>query len=139
LTGPNPYQPPRRDPACAPEAVSQAFTILDWIGVVVTVLALLGTCVLSLNAGVFGGMFKDLGTRGLPLLTRLVLRPWFGFLLALPSAAMVTVAVLRHQRSSLGRRRALVVVAFVLALLAAGVILVGLYQPIFSMAGAVKE
>jgi len=52
---------------------------------------------------------------------------------------MIAVALRYHRRFSLPHRRTLVVVAFALALIAGAVVLVGLYQPIFSIAGNIRS
>jgi len=103
------------------------------------VLAALATGLLSLRTRAFGAMFDDMGVRALPLLTRLALRPWFGLFLSAPSLIMVGLAVWRHQRLSLGGRRALVIAGFLLAVGGFVLILAGLYLPIFDLAGAIQS
>jgi len=131
----NPYEPPRGE---VDVPVPGPFTALDWIGVVITALAMLATCALSLAADAFAGMYRDMGATSLPLLTRLALRPWLGPVFAAAPAALVILAIWKNRRLSLGLRRALVVVAFCLALAAGAIVLYGLYLPIFELAGAVR-
>ena len=85
----------------------------------------------------FAGMFEDMGSRAtLPLLTRLATSAWFPLVLALPVAAFLVFG--RQACRPLQRRRAWVVGAFVLGGFAFGLCLVGVYLPVFAVAGAVK-
>ena len=113
-------------------------TALDWIAVVlVGVGALFCIGFPFLIAPAFAAMFADFGTReALPQLTRLGLTIWFPLMLGLNPASIAFYALSGHH--TLGRRRLLIVVAFVLSLLASGLCLAAMYAPVFALAGKIK-
>jgi hypothetical protein len=119
-----------------PAASTQAFTVLDWIGTLVTGSTILSLMVLPL-AG-FGQMFRDLGGADtLPLLTRVALLPGFTVLLALPAVASFVIGL--RSRRGLSRRRIWIVVAFGLGCLGHGICAAAMYVPIFSLSGKIKS
>lgn len=117
--------------------VAQTFTVLDWIGTVIVALVIILLGVLApISASTFRLMFEDFGGQ-LPGFTVLVLRPWFGPLLAVVPVTLVVLALGPLRTRGIGLRRLLVVVAFVLGLLACGCWVSGVYLPVFALAGAV--
>ncbi len=72
----------------------------------------------------------------LPGITLLVTKGWFSPLGGLFTAFLLIGATRR--RLAIGPRRALVIGSLVLSLVWAVICLMGLYQPIFSLAGSVK-
>ena len=115
----------------------ERFTVLDRLAVVMAGFNLLGLLLFPIAGRSFAGMFEDLGSRAnLPLLTRLATSTWFPLALALPVAASLVIGL--QARRPLPRRRAWVVGAFVLGGLAFGLCVVGMYLPIFAIAGALK-
>jgi len=114
----------------------QSFTILDWIGALVTGGSVFGLVGFPLVGSTYVGMYEDFGaSASLPLLTRLVISGWFPPLLAATAAAPLALG-LRPSRP-LAQRRLWVVGAFLLGWGALGLCVVGLYLPIFALAGAV--
>jgi hypothetical protein len=117
-------------------AHTEPFTALDWIGVVLAVLAALALVVAPWTVGAaFAAMFRDFGVV-LPVITRLALGAWFPVGMALLPLALALGAAVAG--GSLGLRRAMVVVAFVAALGAWAFYLFALYAPMFELAGAIK-
>lgn len=114
----------------------RSFTVLDWIGVVVTAIVV-GWLVRwpFVTGPAFSMMFQDMGG-GLPAITLLALsRP-------LPLAAAALTAVLAIAGilapASLGKRRTLVVAGFTVGAGASALLLYAVYAPIFQLAGTIK-
>lgn len=115
---------------------ASAFTVLDWIGVVLAGLAAVGLLGFPIVGASFGGMYGDFGSQALPLLTRLAVSLWFPPLLGALVAAAIAVAVTR--RASLTVRRGLVVGAFVVGAVSLASCCVAVYLPIFQLAGQIR-
>ena len=123
------------DPREAHATALSQLTALDWIGVTLVVFP----CLFCMQfpfvlAPIFAGLLADMGGP-VPPLTTLVLQPWLA-----PTLAVVPLLVLAAgllMRLSIGRRRLLIVVAFVVGASIAGLCLAGLYAPIFSLAGRI--
>ena len=114
-----------------------ALTALDWIGVVLVGLGASGLVALSLVGRAFAVMYADFGaTEALPVATRLALAPWCPPLLA--AATVLVLAGGLRPSASIGQRRAWIVGAFVFSLLGFALCLVGLYLPLFALAGSVE-
>jgi hypothetical protein len=113
-------------------------TILDWIGlamIVPFVVALLAAPLVVTPA--FASMFAEFGSEGaLPAITQLVMSWWVPTALALVPIGLTIAAITGHR--SLGVRRLLGVTAFLAGLGGCVFYLVGLYAPIFEIAGAVR-
>ena len=114
----------------------QDFTTLDWIGTLIAATTALGLLVFPIAAQSFATMFREFGSRDLPALTRLALSWWFPVVLALPVIATFGLGL--RGSAPIQHRRAWVVVAFVLGCFGIGICLVGVYLPIFSLAGSIK-
>ena len=113
-------------------------TALDGIAAVITSVAIAGLLTIPLwLAPHFAAMYQALGGE-IPLLTRAVLSPWFG-----PGCALLPLASLGYalaaRKATLHSRRRLIVLGFVLAAGAGALCLVGLYLPLFSLAGAIES
>lgn len=80
----------------------------------------------------FASMFADFGGE-LPAVTRLVLTPWFPPAMGLIAPAIAAEAIARHQA-----RTERLIVAIVLAVALPTLGLIGLYLPIFTIAGSIK-
>lgn len=116
----------------------QAFTVLDWLGTVVAGFSALALAMFPITGRSFAGMFNDLGSRAeLPLLTRLATTTWFPLLLVIP--VVTTLALGLRGRHALSTRRLWIVSAFLLGGVSFAVCLVGVYLPIFSIAGAIVD
>ncbi len=114
-------------------------TALDGIGVFLTALVAAALVAFPFVVGPrFEAMFHEFGAMdALPLLTRLVLSAWIPIGLG---AATASGAVLGCVPAiPLGVRRGVLVGAFVMGCAAIAVCLVGLYLPIFLLAGAISE
>ena len=116
----------------------EELTAGDWAAVVLT-----GLCVLFclqfpfVVAPQFAKMFADFGNAELPALTQLGLTTWFPLMLGLNPASVAFYAV-ATPTAGLQRRRFFLVVAFVMGLGAAGLCLVSVYLPVFSLAGNIQ-
>lgn len=109
---------------------------MDLFGFACSGVALLWTVAVELRLqATFGKMFTDFGGE-LPALTLLCLRPWFPLVLGLLPLGLVLDGLLRQVAPPGRVVRA--VSAAVLAVLAPVLFLVGVYLPIFSLAGAIR-
>ena len=113
-----------------------AFTVMDWVGVVGAGFGVLGLLVFPLVASTFSAMYADFGAPSLPVLTTIVTRPWLPLVLALVPSGLLVFGL--RPRVSLGHRRLRVVAAFLLSWIFVGVSGVGLYLPVFAIAGAIS-
>jgi hypothetical protein len=119
-----------------PRPLAEPFTSLDWIGVVVAAFSALVLAMFPLAGEAFAVMLKDFGSADdLPVLTRLATSTWFPMALAFPVIAALLTGV--RGRGPIARRRAWIVAAFVLGCAGFAVCLVGVYLPVFALAGAV--
>jgi hypothetical protein len=121
--------------AHGPTTSPQQFTVLDWIGTLVTGSTIAG--LMLFPVGSFRTVFHDLGSpQDLPLLTRIALFPGFPLILALP--ALVSFALGLRPRHRLSQRRMWIVAAFSLGCLGSALCVVAMYLPIFTLAGKIK-
>lgn len=84
----------------------------------------------------FAQLFADLGGAKLPLLTRIATSTWAPLLGALAGAGLLGASLRRGVRPS--TRRWLVVGAFLVGASFIVVLFVGLYLPLFALAGSIK-
>ncbi len=111
-------------------------TAFDWIGIVlVAVVASLLFTVPIASAPTFEKMFREFSVE-LPPLTRLVLRPWFAIGGGL--ASLATCALAAKRSLSIAKRRLFIVLGFVVGLAAIALCLIGLYLPVFQLAGSIQ-
>ena len=114
----------------------EPLTAGDWIGVILVGLCVLFCFQFPLVMGpAYARMFTDFGS-ALPPLTELGLTTWFPLMLGLNPASIAFYAVAGPH--PMGRRRLLIVVAFGMGLVAVGVLIAAMYQPIFSIAGQIE-
>jgi hypothetical protein len=107
---------------------------LDMVSVVVARPATIALAVFPFVAASFARLFQDMGGP-IPLFTRIVLVPWQP-LVALASAALVAFGV-RAPRP-LRQRRVALACAFAVSFFTFTACVVGLYLPIFALAGSIK-
>lgn len=113
---------------------ADGLTAGDWIGVILVGLCALFCFQFPFFVGpAFAKMYADFGST-LPALSELILTTWFPLMVGLNPASVAFYAVAGEH--PLKRRRALIVAAFVLGVIAVGVLLVGAYQPVFAVARA---
>jgi type II secretory pathway component PulF len=112
-------------------------TALDWIGVVVVGIGILWIAVLIpfVYVPTFAAMYADFGGM-LPAGTRILFARWPSVILGLIPVGIV-VASLTGTRT-VQNRRALIVAAFVVALLILGASVTALYLPVFQLAGNIQ-
>jgi type II secretory pathway component PulF len=112
-------------------------TALDGIGVVLD--GLLAAALIAFPHVVtprFEAMFNEFGSGPLPVLTRLALAMWFPTALgAAPATGLVLGCIPAVPRAV---RRSALVVGFVVGLFALAACLVGMYLPIYDLAGSIK-
>ena len=110
---------------------------LDWIGFTVAALGVLwsGVLIPLVFAPRFAQMFADFGGR-LPAFTLLVLKQWPPMLASMIPMAMLGMAAAGDR--PVATRRRLIVAAFVAGGALVGVLLWGLYLPIFELAGKIQ-
>ena len=114
----------------------QQFTVLDWVGLGVGWLVVLALASVPFTlAPQWQRMFKDMGGT-LPPITTLSLSLWFPLSLAALGASLLAASLLLRGR--LLHRRLAVALAVLIALSSLALLLIGLYAPIFTLAGAVK-
>jgi hypothetical protein len=116
---------------------ASALTVLDWIGVAVTVLAVVAVMLVPhVVAPPFVAMYEEFEA-ALPSITILVVSGWFPLLLGqLPLAALLWAVLRRH---SLLAARMGVLAGFLLSLGCSALVWYGLYAPIFELAGAIDD
>lgn len=110
-------------------------TALDIVSAIVAGLAAFALAVFPFVAASFARIFRDLGGE-LPLFTRFVLIPWQP-LLALASAGAIVYGL--RGRRPLRQRRVALAAAFALAFFTFTACVIGLYLPIFALAGSIKS
>lgn len=113
----------------------EAFSILDWLGLVCTGTAALGLFVFPVYAGSFLEMYAEFGDVALPTLTWAVTRAWVPPALAIAPLALLVYGL--RAEAAIVRRRLSIVGAFMLSWALVGICLWGVYLPIFELAGAV--
>ena len=117
---------------------SHDLTVLDWIGVAIAALAAAALASFPVTiAPTFRGMFHDFST-ALPGVTSLVLTSWWAPTIALVAGGCVATAIGLHYQLTLGRRRLLVLLGFLIALTGVGITVIGMYLPIFQVADVAK-
>jgi MFS family permease len=116
--------------------LAPGFTVGDWIGTVIAGFAATGLLLFPVVGRSFASMFRDFGDANeLPALTRLAISGWFPA--ALGITAVVGLGAGTRRSARLSRRRAFIVAAFIVGCVGIGLCLVGVYLPIFSIAGKV--
>lgn len=109
-----------------------ALSALDWIAVLIVAGGVVFCVSFPGTIGApFRSMFQELGSTPTGL-TGLVLSSWFVPVVVLVPVALLTFGMLPRQ--PLGRRRALIVAAFVAVALCAVMCLVSMYLPVFELA-----
>jgi hypothetical protein len=117
---------------------ADSFTALDWIAVSLSALVVVALFAFPFTvARSFARMFADFGGE-LPVVTRLALTPWAAPAMALVAASPTAIAVAVPAKGSLGLRRGLVVLGFLLAVAALALAMYAMYAPIFELAGKIK-
>jgi type II secretory pathway component PulF len=112
------------------------FTVLDWIGVVYVVANIIALFLFPRIAFTFEKMFEDFGGP-LPAMTRIVLKPWFSILLGIFCTGIFSLQWVKPIKISLKLRRTVIVLSIFAASAAYALCIIGLYQPIFKMAGSI--
>ena len=121
----------------APDARRGRLTLPDWLGVVSTALAALPLFAVPWTVGVaLDGMYAELGGE-LPTLTQWALSGWFAPLCGLMTFLALGLAVAVPVR--LAARRLLVLASFGWVMTAGGLVLVGLYLPLLSLADSISQ
>lgn len=115
---------------------ANTFTVLDWIGIVYVVGSILGLFVFPKIALIFNKMFMDFGGV-LPTLTEVVLKPWFSIVLGLICLCIFSMQWLPAIKGNINRKRAVIILSFLAISAALAICMIGLYLPIFKMAGSV--
>jgi hypothetical protein len=113
-----------------------AFTGFDVVSLAIAAAGLLWSGAIALRAPEFGQAFSDFGSARLPALTELCLQPWFPISLALIPVVTAGAGVVGG--ASRNVRMVLMGVTIFLTFTLPGIVLYGLYLPIFEMAGAIK-
>ncbi|WP_437982839.1 hypothetical protein [Sorangium sp. So ce117] len=117
---------------------SISFTALDWVAVVIAGLLALALLTFPFTiAPSFAGMFAEFGG-ALPAVTRVALSPWAAPASGLLVASLVAAPLALPAASTLALRRAMVVLAFFLGVIALAAAMYAMYAPIFELAGKIK-
>ena len=110
-------------------------TVIDRIGMVYVVSNILGLLLFPRIANAFSGMFQDFGGE-LPVLTLLVLNPWFSIQFAVSGAVVFCLQWHKGIKTNIKQRRLILIIAFVIVVTATMVCVIGLYLPILAMSEA---
>jgi hypothetical protein len=105
-------------------------------GIVLSTLGAIGLFLFPLASGPFAAMFKDMGDAELPLLTRVALSAWFPIGLGVVVVAGAVAGA--RGGGPLSRRRALILVSAIFAIGGMIACVIGMYLPIFALAGKIK-
>lgn len=116
---------------------SNEFTILDWIGIVYIVMHICWIFYFSSVVARFGDMFQEWGG-SLPMLSILTLKPWFLITVGIISLGMFLLLWHKSIKYSLKKRRAVIVISFVLTLTASALCAIGIYLPVLKLASPVS-
>jgi hypothetical protein len=111
-------------------------TVLDWIGIVYVVVNIIALFFFPKIAFSFEKMFEDFGGP-LPALTIIVLKPWFSILLGIFCTGIFSLQWIKPIKISLKRRRTVIVLSIITASTAYAICIIGLYKPIFNIAGSI--
>ncbi|MDH3348816.1 MAG: hypothetical protein OEM02_12065 [Desulfobulbaceae bacterium] len=109
------------------------FTILDWIGFFYILVHISGLFYFSEIAFNLNEMYQNIG-KDLPTLTIIVLKPWFSTMLGIICLGIFSLQLINYIKISLKRRRAVVVLSFIISSVFLALCTIGAYQPIFRMA-----
>jgi len=118
------------------DALRERFAPFDYALALGAIAGALGLFAFPIMGSSFAAMFRDFGNAQLPALTQLVITGWFPPILGL----LVAGATARGLRGAmpLVQRRLWILGAMVLAGVSIGVCVVGVYLPIFTLAGNIK-
>ncbi len=120
-----------------PVASRGGLTLADWFGVASTALAASPLFAVPWTVGVaLHDMYAEFGGE-LPVLTQWVLSGWFAPLCGLVTFVTLGLAVVAPVR--LAVRRLVVIASFGWVMTAGGMILIGLYLPMFSLAENISQ
>ena len=130
-------QPVASVASVAPVASRGGLTLPDWLGVASTALAASPLFAVPWTVGtVLHDMYTEFGGE-LPVLTQWVLSAWFAPLCGLITFVALGLAVAAPVR--LAVRRLVVIAAFGWVMTVGGVVLIGLYLPMFSLAETISQ
>lgn len=120
-----------------PDDAPEQLTPFDWLGACLAGLPAFALLAFPVQGRRFAAMFADFGAqKDLPVLTRLAVSVSFPVALGLLVVVLIGAGV--TLRAPLAARRACIIAGFVLGVGAFALCLVGLYLPIFSLAGNIK-
>lgn len=121
----------------APARVPRLWTSGDIIGAVLAATPIVVLLVFPLLWGrAFARLFDDLGAAKLPLLTRIATSWWAPLAGAIAAGALLGASLRPGARTS--TRRWLVVGSFLVGAACMAALFVGLYLPLFALAGNIK-
>jgi hypothetical protein len=117
---------------------SSEFNILDWIGVVYIFMQIIGLFYFSQTAARFRELYNELGGTQ-PMLTTLVLKPWFSISLGIVSLIIFSLQWHKSIKVSLKKRRAVVVFSFIFVTTVITVCIIAIYMPIIKLASPISS
>ena len=115
---------------------SNEFTILDWIGIAYIVMHICGIFYFSIVVAKIGNMLRDFGGTP-PMLSTLSVNPLFLITAGIVSSCMFSLLWHKSIKFSLKRRRAVIVISFILTLSASALCVIGIYLPVLKLASPV--
>ena len=110
--------------------------ILDRIGIVYFIGNMLALLIFPIIASTFNVMFIEIGG-SLPILTQIVIRPWFSILLGIICLFAFLLRWSKPVKGRLMRQRAILVLSILAVSAAMAICVIGIFQPIFRMASLV--
>jgi hypothetical protein len=116
--------------------ISNRLTILDWIGIVYTVINIIGIFFFSIAAARLGDSFEMMGVN-LSMVTILTTNPWFLIVAGIISTIIFSLIWHKDISTNLTRKRLVIVVAFVITSSAIVLCFVGIFLPLLKLASPV--
>src|ERR1039457_3378512 len=117
---------------------SSDFSILDWIGVVYIFMQIMGLFYFPQSAARLRELYNEIGGN-LPMLTTLVLKPWFSISLGIVSLSIFSLQWHKSIKLSLRKRRAVVVFSFIFVTTVITVCIIAIYLPIIILASPISS
>ena len=115
------------------------FTVLDWIGIIYTVVNIVSIFFFTNVAARIGGPYTQAGGFGgeLSVISIITLNPWFLTIAGIVSVSCFSLLWHKSMRFNLKRKRIIIATSFAVTVAATALCVVGIVLPMVKMLGAV--